>query len=286
MNDALIKKTLDIFRCPACFSGNLETRGALRGKSILCPGCGAVYPVKNGIVDFYPDSLPSSNIVQKFMENRWVARVYENHFRPAFTRIGSSATYRDEELFLERYDAPDNHRWILDIAAGTGRYARYFSERNGKGTVIALDISLPMLEIGKASAEKAGCANILFVKGDAGNLPIKDHVMDRVNCFGALHLFPDPWRSLDEMSRIGVDGCPLTVLTACRVERPVLAKIQKILTAFSGFRFFNPDELEVYFKDHGLQNVFIRIINMLIMFGGVIQRSEEGLFRVDDNRRI
>jgi Methylase involved in ubiquinone/menaquinone biosynthesis len=50
--------------------------------------------------------------------------------------------------------------------------------------------------------------NMVFVRCDATCLPFKPQTFSRVNCFGALHLFPDIPKSLAEIRRVmELSGC-------------------------------------------------------------------------------
>ncbi|MGH2556811.1 MAG: class I SAM-dependent methyltransferase [Actinomycetota bacterium] len=106
---------------------------------------------------------------------------------------------------LAKYLGPPGGRSLLDIAGGTGNYARVFDAR-GFGVLVA-DASLEMLS---QVPRKMGSGRA--VAGDAEALPIRDAGVDCAIMVNAVHLFADPGAALDEARRVLREG-PL-VLTA------------------------------------------------------------------------
>jgi ubiquinone/menaquinone biosynthesis C-methylase UbiE len=108
--------------------------------------------------------------------------------------------------------------------------------------VIALALSLPMLVNGRRRAAERGCDDILFVRGDAQRLPVRDGAVDLLNCFGALHLFPDPERAIREMAR---SAKPSTLFSCLTTGRPgALSGLrERLLSRLSPLRLFEAEEL-------------------------------------------
>lgn len=262
----LIEKSLIIFRCPACFNEKLQLETARGIEKIICQNCQAKFPVAGGIIDFFPQYVSSKSLSQKFMENRYVVKMYEKYFRPAFTRLGSPIKYREEEEWLKKYC--DNHHpsTVLDIASGTGKYARLIADVCQPEIVIALDLSMPMLEKNIEISMAGGYHNIVYIKGDAMCLPINDHAIDHINCFGALHLFPDAFTSIKEISRVGRANSMFTCLTACKQDGFMSKWFQEIFSRAASFKFFDIAELEKNLKDLGFSNFEYIKKKMLLMF--------------------
>lgn len=126
-----------------------------------------------------------------------------------------------------RYLGPADGRTLLDIAGGTGNYARVFQARGFR--VLALDASIQMLARvpGKVGPGRA-------IAGDAGRLPLRDSSIDCAIMVNAVHLLDDPATALTESRRILGKG-PL-VLTAFTREN---------LAPLFVFEYFGlPDEIE------------------------------------------
>jgi ubiquinone/menaquinone biosynthesis C-methylase UbiE len=65
---------------------------------------------------------------------------------------------------------------------------------------------MPMLNYAGAKAQSQGIGNLVFVHGDAHDLPFYDNEFDVVSCCGALHLFCDLPKALSEVYRVLVPG--------------------------------------------------------------------------------
>jgi demethylmenaquinone methyltransferase/2-methoxy-6-polyprenyl-1,4-benzoquinol methylase len=75
-----------------------------------------------------------------------------------------------------------NPIYILDLGCGTGDLALNIARMAGKDVQISgLDYSLPMLEIAKHKAEKAGIGDkVVFFHGEATKIPFPDNYFDCV----------------------------------------------------------------------------------------------------------
>jgi len=128
---------------------------------------------------------------------------------------------------VAKYLGPADGRNLLDIAGGTGNYARVFHARGFR--VLVLDASIDMVASvpGKVGPGRA-------MAGDAERLPIRDSSIDCAIMVNAVHLLEDPATALTESRRILGKG-PL-VLTAFTREN---------LAPLFLFEYFGlPDEIE------------------------------------------
>ena len=198
------------------------------------------------------------------MESKTVARVYEGLFRPAFTRIGSRAKVADEDKYLETWFAPVEGP-VLDLACGTGRYARLLAQRVGADRVVGLDLSAPMLAEARGSAKRAGLEEILFVRASALSLPFADGTLGAIHCFGALHLFPSSEQALGEVRRTLRAGGTFTCLTASYAQRAMVQAAQSAFSRAASFRFFAADELEASLERMNLEVLDVTTQGMLLM---------------------
>jgi SAM-dependent methyltransferase len=104
---------------------------------------------------------------------------------------------------LARHLGPAEGRRLLDIAGGTGNYARALSDLGFRVSVV--DRSLPML---RRAAAKVGRGAV--VAGEAGRLPFRDGSADAAMLVSALHQFDDQPAALIEARRVIREG-PLVV---------------------------------------------------------------------------
>ena len=116
---------------------------------------------------------------------------------------------------------------VLDVAAGTGLAGRALARR--VGTVIALDATPEMLEVGSRAAAQEGLSNIVFQRGDAAALPFLNASFQIVVCRYALHHFPEPDVQLAEMARVLCEGGHLALADLVADDDPAAATVQNQL---------------------------------------------------------
>ncbi len=198
--------------CPKC-KGDLLASTEERGRPSVpahytCPACDLEFPVKDGVADFLPDGKGAKTLAQKIMESKNVVKIYESKWCRAsnlfafFTKIKLD---REISLIKTIIDLGPNDT-VLDLACGTGIYARAFAEESPEREVIGFDLSRPMLRYGTNKAEHLGIKNITFIHGDAHNLPFWDSSMEAANCCGALHHFSNIRQVMGELYRVVKPG--------------------------------------------------------------------------------
>jgi ubiquinone/menaquinone biosynthesis C-methylase UbiE len=88
---------------------------------------------------------------------------------------------------------------LLDVATGGGHTALAFAPQ--VGDVVALDLTLPMLEAARAHIATQGIINVTYCRGAAESLPFADSSFDISACRLAAHHFADPQRYAAEVAR-------------------------------------------------------------------------------------
>ncbi|WP_224241446.1 bifunctional demethylmenaquinone methyltransferase/2-methoxy-6-polyprenyl-1,4-benzoquinol methylase UbiE [Hyalangium gracile] len=92
---------------------------------------------------------------------------------------------------------------VLDLATGTADLALKVLRRHPKTTVVGVDPSVGMLEIGRRKVAEAGLAGQCELQvGDAQVLPFPDHSFDGVCIAFGIRNVPDRARALREMARV------------------------------------------------------------------------------------
>jgi ubiquinone/menaquinone biosynthesis C-methylase UbiE len=89
---------------------------------------------------------------------------------------------------------------ILDVAGGTGQLGRHLARVGA--TAVIVDLTDEMLAAGMRSVQEEGRDDVVFVRGDATNLPFPDGQFDVVVSRFALHHMDDPGRAVEEMTRV------------------------------------------------------------------------------------
>ncbi len=158
----------------------------------------------------------------------------------------------DVEWLFERLALKPDHV-VLDVAAGTGHAARCLAP--SVRMAVALDVTVAMLEAGRVAAEERGLRNVVFVHGDAAELPFLDASFDVVVSRFAVHHFENPAEPLGEMARCLRPGGQLVVADLVADEDPVVAGIQNHLERLrdpSHAKLLIPRELRGALEDLGV----------------------------------
>ena len=148
-----------------------------------------------------------------------------SHFYDAFIRLHTRRDEDDTRNFLvdaahlEKKPVPR----ILDICCGTGSVILTFKERYPESVAIGYDFSHGML---RKAQEKNINGRVIFVEGDAAELPFGENSFDVVTCSHALYELKGEIRqkALREMKRVvRTDGYVL--LMEHEVPRHPLVKL-------------------------------------------------------------
>ena len=113
--------------------------------------------------------------------------------------FGIDVKWRKKVLGLVAAKNPDT---ILDIATGTGDLAILMTKTSAK-TIIGLDLSAGMLEVGKTKIEGEKLSNkIEMVLGDSENIPYNDNHFDAITVSFGIRNFENLEKGLSEIIRV------------------------------------------------------------------------------------
>jgi len=146
-----------------------------------------------------------------------IVQMYERESRPRFVRVmaadwGGLVTPEVEQQYLRQHlHATDG--MVVDLACGAGSRTEMVAQQVGARRVIAVDISLPMLETCQATV-----AGIIPVRATAMALPLAAASVGAINCSDALQAFSDVRLVLLEVSRALRPGGLLTGFTFVESE--------------------------------------------------------------------
>jgi len=228
--------------------------------------------VRSGYLDLLGEEEPASTgIAQNLMLTGVVPTVYERWWRPALGRVakgllgpGMADEHRIARLLLGLTPGDG----VLDVACGPGNFTRRFAHLVGQaGLAVGIDASVTMLERAvRDSPDPFG--NLLYVRGNAVELPFRDRSFDAVCCFAALHLFAEPFVALDHMARVLTAGGRIAIFTSCRTRSAPLRTVDGLVGTRSGMRMFEHDEITGALAERGFEDVRQRVAGLTQFVGG------------------
>jgi len=124
--------------------------------------------------------------------------------------FGIDIKWREKVVAMVKATNPKN---ILDIATGTGDLAIMQSKAIPAATIVGLDISAGMLEVGKQKINKLGLnKSIDMVLGDSENIPFEDNFFDAISVSYGVRNFENLNKGLQEIKRVLKPGGIFVVL--------------------------------------------------------------------------
>ncbi len=248
---SLQDRFLDTLRCPACGHDTFESGEG----TITCTACQRQFSAQHGIVDLAPPHVADRTLTQRIMELRFYAQFYEDFMRPKLTSVVSDRTMREEFRLAADFLELDANSRLLDVAAGTTNFTRYFAERLGLSVssgptgkklplVVAMDLSWPMLETARGYLRRESLDERVFLlRGDATRIPIKRGSYNRLHCSAGLHLMNDIDEALRNFARVLEPGGICVVGTFILGEGLVRRFIKRAAEIPTKFHWFSREEL-------------------------------------------
>lgn len=256
--------TLQLLRCPDTPNGSplslTETRTQRRGEIITGTACaadGGCYPIRDGILDLLPEAIDLS-AAQRSNLFRPTAAFYEQVWRVRSLSLltGEAFPVGREMAILNRWLRPERGGLFVDVGTSHGLYARNIAnqlrQKNVHGTVIALDIALPMLQHARDLVEAKGYTTIDLVRARGQALPVADGSVDGVVNGGTFNEMGQQAQALAEVRRVlKPDGC-FVCMSLLAGKTATGRTVQRALAASSHILFPTVAETNALYRDAGL----------------------------------
>lgn len=256
-------------------SNKTDTSALDRTRELLLPehaDRAAIAP--DGFIDLLEEDTTRRSPVMVAMRLPLVTMIYERWWRPGLGKLmkgRGGPSMADEYTLASELLALEPGSRVIDIGCGPGNFTRRFSETVAPGGLaIGFDGSRPMLE--RAQTEDGGdAATLSYVLGDATSLPFTSDTADAICCFAALHMFPDPLGSLDEMARVLKPGGRLALLTTFKPSTGPLATVIGTAGPASGQRMFGRKEIRSLLEDRGFTVTYQEAGGVAQIVGAVLK---------------
>ncbi len=256
--------TLALLRAPDAPNGSplslTETRTQRRGEIITGTACavdGGCYPITGGILDLLPESLTLSAAQRSnFL---WPTTAYYEQVwrvRSLSLLAGEPFPVRREIGIINRWLRPERGGVFVDVGTSHGLYARDIASRlrqsGAPGTVIALDIAMPMLQRARELVMQKGYATIDLVRARGQAIPVADGSVDGVVNGGAFNEMGEQARALAEVRRVLTPGGCFVCMSLLAGRTRAGRAMQRALHAGSGILFPTVAETNALYRDAGL----------------------------------
>ena len=127
--------------------------------------------------------------------------------------------YLNPDLIWEKTGIKDPSV-LIDIGAGTGFFALFFSEKMKKGKVYACDISDEMLSWLEDNLPSESKGRVIPVKMDENSVPLPDAMADLVYMINLHHELEQPQKVLGEALRLLRRGGKLLIIDWKKEQTP------------------------------------------------------------------
>ena len=123
---------------------------------------------------------------------------------------------------------------VLDLGSGAGTDSLIAAQMVGPtGQVTGIDMTPQMLAKARAAADEMGAGNVVFLEGEAENLPFPDAQFDVVISNGVIDLIPDKDAVYAELHRVLVPGGRLQIADVT-IQNPVSEEGRRNIDLWTG----------------------------------------------------
>lgn len=187
----------DLLRCVSCHAPLSEAP-----EGLACAGCGASYPVRDGVLIVKDEPTADNKIAADFYNSALWPKF---RFWEKFFWFCNGGERKSRDVILRNLPSDPGLK-LLDIAIGDGVYTSWLPE---DWSIVGVDVSTAQLAA--CRARNATRHDLRLILGEAETLPFPDHTFDAVLSIGGFNHFNDPEGALREMTRVVKPGATIVV---------------------------------------------------------------------------
>jgi SAM-dependent methyltransferase len=249
-----LEAVLPMLVCTSCEQrSGLERREEDPDASLICPACGHRFFFRDGILDMLPKKPPVS-LVQRAFLTRIYTKAYDI-FRHSFlwAMVNWLPAQKERKQLVDSLSLHGDEM-LLDLPCGTGYPSETLLEASQGLKIIGCDLSLNMIVAAREKLDRTYGDRFFLIRADAMRLPFKDGSFTRISSVAGLHQYQDPYRSLEEISRIMVESdATFAGWTPCVKDSGVYKLIGRFWNKLLGVNFIDRLRMERKLKEEGFR---------------------------------
>jgi ubiquinone/menaquinone biosynthesis C-methylase UbiE/uncharacterized protein YbaR (Trm112 family) len=198
-------------RCPLCkrelSNANLINHHDLIDGVLFCKGCQTVYINREGFISFIADSDRKHFSRRMELVRKIYCRLYTVITDAMFLFCGGADKARHE--VIDRLEIKPGAR-ILETGIGTGDNIPFLLQKAEGIRLFGIDNQGCMLKQCRLNLKRWKTESRLFL-ANAEDLPFMDNYFDVVFHLGAINVFADRGKAIDEMIRVAKPGSKILI---------------------------------------------------------------------------
>jgi SAM-dependent methyltransferase len=171
----MIEEQTRFLRCLGCADGALTSESA--ASRLTCAGCGAVYPIVNGV----PRFVQREHYAESF------GLQWNVHRQTQLDSCTGLPLSRNRLFQVSCWPQDLRGQTILEAGSGAGRFTEVLVSTGAQ--VLSFDLSTA---VDANYANNGHHPNLLIFQADMSEIPVRPLSVDKVICLGVLQHTPDP----------------------------------------------------------------------------------------------
>lgn len=193
---------MEIICCPVCKGSlslqNQTSEKGFRNDALSCSVCNIEYSGTDGYVDFLGDN----GLVHSSKREKVIRSIYAKIYTPAtnFMFLFCGGVKNARRDVLDKLEIKENYK-ILETGMGAGENLLWISKMAKNLTFYGIDIQKQMIGHCMKNLKKWNLEAGIY-RADAEELPFRDEKFDVVFHLGAINLFFNKQKAINEMIRV------------------------------------------------------------------------------------
>lgn len=203
---------------------------------LVCLGCSASYPWRDGILDLGGEAL-GAPIVRHFSHEKREITFLELFDKTIRKAVNSDRTSEDELYALLSWLDPFPGQATLHLGCDDGRITPPLAQSVHPGLLLSIESDMELLQRAKLRCLQTGVENVVLVCADLRHPPVRPSCFDRMVLTGVLHGTEPSLAYIERVSRALMPGGRLAGLALAKSNLDEFAAQQAKFGEQAGIRF-------------------------------------------------